>query len=124
MNDALANIGRTGVSELADKYGEIGFQWKHEYEADFAALRYAARRCRANDRLLALAGFDPRAAVLHFSDAVADLHEMQPLDKETTVGWTGQILKLWAESTHPSAAQRVAAIELELDKWDFHRSQG
>lgn len=39
VNDALANVGKTSVSELADRYGEIGFQWKHEYEADFAGIR-------------------------------------------------------------------------------------
>ena len=39
VNDALANVGRTGVTEISDKYGEIGFQWKHEYEADFAGIR-------------------------------------------------------------------------------------
>lgn len=39
VNDALANMGRTSSEELADKYGEIGFQWKHEYEADLAGLR-------------------------------------------------------------------------------------
>ena len=39
VNDALANVGRTGISEISDKYGEIGFQWKHEYEADFAGIR-------------------------------------------------------------------------------------
>lgn len=40
VNDALANVGRTGVTEISDKYGEIGFQWKHEYEADFAGIRW------------------------------------------------------------------------------------
>ena len=39
VNDALANMGRTSSEELADMYGEIGFQWKHEYEADLAGLR-------------------------------------------------------------------------------------
>jgi len=44
VNDALANVGRTGVTEISDKYGEIGFQWKHEYEADFAGIRSVAFR--------------------------------------------------------------------------------
>jgi hypothetical protein len=39
VNDALANVGRTGSKELADRYGEIGFQWVHEYEADLVGLR-------------------------------------------------------------------------------------
>jgi hypothetical protein len=43
VNDALANVGRTGVTEISDKYGEIGFQFKHEYEADFAGIRQVAQ---------------------------------------------------------------------------------
>ena len=39
VNDALASMGRTGTEELANRYGEIGFQWKHEYEADLVGLR-------------------------------------------------------------------------------------
>ena len=39
VNDALANVGRTSADELSDRYGQIGFQWKHEYEADLAGLR-------------------------------------------------------------------------------------
>lgn len=39
VNDALANVGRTSAEEMSDRYGEIGFQWKHEYEADIAGLR-------------------------------------------------------------------------------------
>jgi predicted Zn-dependent protease len=68
-------------------------------------------------RLLALAGFDPRAAVAHFSESVADLHEIQPLDKDDTL--TRRLFKLWTETTHPSAEQRVAAIKQELDRWDW-----
>lgn len=74
---------------------------------------------RADCRLLALAGFDPRAAVSHFSNSVADLHEIQPLDKEKVDGLTGRLFKLWTETTHPSAEQRVAAIEEELERWDW-----
>ncbi len=43
MNDALANIGRTSTDEMSERYGQIGFQWKHEYEADLAGLRYDER---------------------------------------------------------------------------------
>jgi hypothetical protein len=39
INDALANVGRTSTEEMSDRYGQIGFQWKHEYEADLAGLR-------------------------------------------------------------------------------------
>ena len=39
VNDALANMGRTTTEELVDRYGEIGFQYKHEYEADLVGLR-------------------------------------------------------------------------------------
>ncbi len=39
VNDALANVGRTSAEEMSERYGEIGFQWKHEYEADIAGLR-------------------------------------------------------------------------------------
>lgn len=39
VNDALANVSRTSAGEMADRYGQIGFQWRHEYEADLAGLR-------------------------------------------------------------------------------------
>ena len=71
------------------------------------------------DRLLALAGFDPRAAVSHFSESVADLHEIQPLDREREDTLTKRLFKLWTETTHPSAEQRVAAIKQELERWDW-----
>ena len=32
-------MGRTSTEELANRYGEIGFQYKHEYEADRVGLR-------------------------------------------------------------------------------------
>ena len=66
-----------------------------------------------------MAGFDPRAAVLHFSESVADLHEIQPLDREREDTLTKRLFKLWTETTHPSAEQRVAAIKLELERWDW-----
>jgi hypothetical protein len=122
VNDALANVGRTGVTEISDKYGEIGFQWKHEYEADFAGIRSVIQhrvKQRLTDRLLALAGFDPREAVSHFSESVADLHEIQPLDREKEDTLTRRLFKLWTETTHPSAEQRVAVIKMELDRWDW-----
>jgi hypothetical protein len=46
VNDALANMGRTSTEELANRYGEIGFQWKHEYEADLVGLRYVSSHSR------------------------------------------------------------------------------
>jgi hypothetical protein len=71
-----------------------------------------------NIRILALAGFDPKAALSHFSESVADLKEIQSLDsnqgKET---WTGQLFKLWTTSTHPSPGERMGAIREELDRW-------
>ena len=69
-------------------------------------------------RLLALAGYDPREAVAHFCDSVADLHEIQPLDKTETNSVTSRLFKLWSQTTHPSAEQRVAAINEELNRWD------
>jgi hypothetical protein len=50
VNDALAAVGKTSVTELADKYGEIGFQWKHEYEADLAGMRYVLFTCSSQSR--------------------------------------------------------------------------
>lgn len=67
--------------------------------------------------LLALAGYDPYAAVAHFSDSVADLHEIQPMDSVESDSYTSRLFKLWTETTHPSAEQRVAAIKQELAKW-------
>lgn len=40
INDALANMGKTSANEMTLKYGHIGFQWKHEYEADLAGMRW------------------------------------------------------------------------------------
>jgi hypothetical protein len=65
---------------------------------------------------LALAGFDPNAALNHFSRSVADLHELQPEDKgDETL--TGRLFKLWTTATHPTAEQRSLAIHAELDRW-------
>ncbi|RSH87196.1 hypothetical protein EHS25_003105 [Saitozyma podzolica] len=97
VNDALANVGRTSTEELADRYGEVGFQWKHE--------------------ILALAGYDPRAALDHFSGSVTDLHEIQPMDKDKGSGLTGRMFKLWTRATHPSPEKRTAAIKDELERW-------
>nr|XP_019046510.1 hypothetical protein I302_05260 [Kwoniella bestiolae CBS 10118]OCF25440.1 hypothetical protein I302_05260 [Kwoniella bestiolae CBS 10118] len=108
VNDALANVGRTSTEELADKYGEIGFQFVHEYEADLAGLR-----------ILALAGYDPSRALSYFSTSVADLHEIQPIDKsKKDNSWTGSMFKLWTRATHPTPEQRLEAIRGELERWE------
>ncbi|WWC62155.1 uncharacterized protein I303_104747 [Kwoniella dejecticola CBS 10117] len=107
VNDALANMGRTSTEELADKYGQIGFQYIHEYEADLAGLR-----------ILALAGYDPNQALSYFSTSVADLHEIQSMDKiKKDNSWTGSMFKLWTRATHPTPDQRREAIREELDRW-------
>ncbi|WVF71350.1 hypothetical protein IAT40_006154 [Kwoniella sp. CBS 6097] len=105
VNDALANMGRTSTEELVDRYGEIGFQWIHEYEADIAGLR-----------ILALAGYNPHAALSHF-ESVTDLHEIQPIDKAES-SWTGSLFKLWTRATHPSTEKRTQAIRDELARWE------
>ena len=102
INDALANVGRTSTEELTERYGHIGFQWKHEYEADLAAIR-----------LLARAGFDTQQAADYFS-SVADLAEMGGTDEQ---GALGRFFKLWSTTTHPSPQQRTAAIQAELHGW-------
>ncbi|OCF60992.1 hypothetical protein L486_00636 [Kwoniella mangroviensis CBS 10435] len=108
VNDALANVGRTSTEELADKYGEIGFQYIHEYEADLAGLR-----------ILALAGYDPHQALSYFSTSVADLHEIQPIDKsKKDNSWTGSMFKLWTRATHPTPEKRLEAIRDELTRWE------
>ncbi|ODN80558.1 hypothetical protein L202_02759 [Cryptococcus amylolentus CBS 6039] len=112
VNDALASVGRTSTEELSQKYGEIGFQWKHEYEADLAGLR-----------LLARAGFNPHSALSHFSSSVASLHEIQPIDKADD-GLTGAVFKLWSRATHPSAGDRSEAIRKEIERWEQERTGG
>jgi len=67
-------------------------------------------------RLLALAGYDPYAALDHFTKSVADLHEIQPLEKDDK-SLTGRIFKLWTTATHPTPEQRTEAIRQELAKW-------
>jgi predicted Zn-dependent protease len=101
--------GSTSMKQISQAYGE-----SHIY----------SRKLRLTISLLALAGFDPRAAVSHFSESVADLHEIQPLDKEKDDTLTRRLFKLWTENTHPSAEQRVAAIKQELDRWDWPAASG
>lgn len=68
-------------------------------------------------RILARAGYDPRAAVSHFQSSVAGLHEIQPDDKADNNTFTGAAFKLWTKATHPSAEQRTDAIRKEIDRW-------
>lgn len=68
-------------------------------------------------RILALAGFNPDEAVANFSQSVADLHEIPPLEGEEDRSLLGRSFKLWTTATHPSAEQRVLAIEAELERW-------
>lgn len=106
VNDALANVGRTTSEELSERYGHMGFQWKHEYEADLAAFR-----------LLATAGYDPREIIEPFARTVTGLHEILPMsDKDQS--WTGSFFKLWSRTTHPTPDQRVAALRKELERWE------
>jgi predicted Zn-dependent protease len=101
--------GSTSMKQISLAYGESQIQ---------------SQKIGLIIRLLALAGFDPRAAVAHFSESVADLHEIQPLDKEKDDTLTRRLFKLWTETTHPSAEQRVAAIKQELDRWDWPPALG
>ncbi|RXK39294.1 hypothetical protein M231_03373 [Tremella mesenterica] len=112
INDALANVGKTSANEMIDRYGQVGFQFAHELEADRAALR-----------ILALSGFDPMAAKAKFATSLADLHEIRPMDGDTSDSWTGRVFKLWSWATHPSAERRTAAIDAELDRWLEERSR-
>ncbi|WRT66538.1 uncharacterized protein IL334_003497 [Kwoniella shivajii] len=113
LNDALANMGRTSTDELVERFGELGFQYVHEYEADLAGLR-----------ILALAGYEPQKTLTYFSTSVADLHEIQPVKKLTEDNtWTGSMFKLWTRATHPSPEQRKEAIKDELDRWKREREK-
>jgi len=107
--EKLDSSGSTSMKQISLAYGELQIQ---------------SRGYGLTLRLLALAGFDPRAAVAHFSESVADLHEIQPLDKEKDDTLTRRLFKLWTETTHPSAEQRVAAIKQELDRWDWPPASG
>ncbi|WWD17141.1 hypothetical protein CI109_101578 [Kwoniella shandongensis] len=106
VNDALANMGKTSTDELIERFGEIGFQRKHEFEADLVGLR-----------ILALAGFDPQTAVDHFSGSVAGLHEIEATERDDS-SWTGTFFKLWAKASHPSSEQRTEKITQELARWE------
>lgn len=69
-----------------------------------------------NRRILALAGFDPNAAIEHFSQSVADLDEIRPVeDGDGTL--TGRMFKLWTWATHPTPEQRNEAIREEMKRW-------
>ena len=69
-------------------------------------------------RILALAGFDPGAALDFFSASVAELHDVQPREGERGDTLTGRMFKLWTRTTHPPADQRMAAIKAELMRWE------
>ncbi|KAL7421261.1 hypothetical protein Q5752_004146 [Cryptotrichosporon argae] len=105
VNDALANIGKTSTEEISQRYGHIGFQFKHEYEADSAALR-----------ILAQAGLDPRQAVDYFAQSITCLDEIQAGEREKDEWWS--LFKLWTWATHPSPDARVEAMRAELARWD------
>jgi predicted Zn-dependent protease len=67
-------------------------------------------------RILALAGYDSKAAVDHFSESVADLHEINNVE-DGDESLTGRMFKLWTWATHPTPQQRTEAIRTELDRW-------
>ncbi|KAL1411464.1 hypothetical protein Q8F55_002420 [Vanrija albida] len=100
VNDALANVGRTSAEEMSQRLGHVGFEYKHEYEADLSGLR-----------LLAHAGYNPRSAVDEYASSVTHLEE---IEKATLPWWS--LFKLWA-SSHPSPDERVKAMRDELDRW-------
>lgn len=107
-------MGRTSVEEISTRLSQagIGFQWKHEYEADLVSMR-----------LLALAGFDPSLALDQFVKTVSGLHQVQKGEVEEEESWTGQVRKFWTRATHPSAEQRREAMVKELERWEKEQSK-
>lgn len=104
VNDALASLGRTTAEEMTERFGHVGFDRRHEFEADFTGLR-----------ILAHAGFDPRLAVDHFANSLASLDE---IGREEN-GFLNMI-KLWSWAGHPSATERSDAMRGELDRWETY----
>jgi hypothetical protein len=39
VNDALASLGRTTAEEMAERFGHVGFERRHEHEADLVGMR-------------------------------------------------------------------------------------
>lgn len=118
VNDALASMGRTTAEEMTERFGHVGFERRHEYEADFTGLRYVYVElggvCLCTDvpRVLAHAAFDPRRAVENFAGSVASLEEIGN-DEHSLL----DMIKFWSWSGHPSPTDRADAMRGELDRW-------
>ncbi|BEI93283.1 uncharacterized protein CcaverHIS019_0509110 [Cutaneotrichosporon cavernicola] len=101
VNDALASLGRTTAEEMKEHFGHVGFERRHEYEADLVGMR-----------VLAHAYFDPRKAVKNFAGSIASLEEIGNGE-----GSLLDMIKLWSWSSHPSTTERTEAMRTELSRW-------
>ncbi|CAK9781084.1 unnamed protein product [Cutaneotrichosporon oleaginosum] len=107
VNDALASLGRATAEEMKEHFGHVGFERRHEHEADLVGMR-----------VLAHAYFDPRRAVENFAGSVASLEEIGRGE-----GSLLDMIKLWSWSGHPTPSERAATMRDELDRWAKHDAE-
>lgn len=109
--ERLGSSGSTSMKRILPVYGELSC-----YKFVFKMFCFLWTDMLFS-RILARAGYDPRATIGHFQSSVASLHEIQPDDKADNNTLTGAAFKLWTKATHPSVEQRTDAIRKEIDRW-------
>ena len=131
VNDAVAQLGKVGSSELA-KLSEHCTSTKQEIEADIVSARQVfffflritnqILNLEHSFRLLAYAGFDARDAVKFWesrSGAEVDCarHETEYYDGGT------QLARRIMGETHPVSELRVNSLKKELERWEAVRQK-
>lgn len=115
VNDALAGVGKLGSGQLTELTQYCTSQ-KQEVEADVVSAR-----------LLAHAGFDPRAAVRFWEDRqeterTAECSPKRAQDVVARAEWERTSLPMrWMGSTHPMNVVRVERLKAELHEWEIQR---
>lgn len=117
--ERLGSNGNTSTKRTLPVYGELScYKPCSQKHSPFHGLTcFFIFLFHLFQRILARAGYDPRATIGHFQSSVAGLHEIQPDDKADNNTLTGAAFKLWTKATHPSAEQRTDAIRKEIDRW-------
>ncbi|GJE88639.1 peptidase family M48-domain-containing protein [Phanerochaete sordida] len=115
VNDALAGVGKLGSGQLTELTQYCTSQ-KQEVEADVVSAR-----------LLAHAGFDPRAAVRFWEDRqeterTAECSPKRAQDVVARAEWERTSLPMrWVGNTHPMHVVRVERLKAELHQWEIQR---
>ncbi|KAF9066640.1 hypothetical protein BDP27DRAFT_1330293 [Rhodocollybia butyracea] len=114
VNDAVAQLGRMGSSELV-KAGEYCTSMKQEIEADVVSAR-----------LLAHAGFDPREAISFWDQRATECAHAEspdPADSEAEgqIPKYERLIRRISGTGHPVNEVRVDRLKSELVRWETER---